>query len=386
MWYTKLIYGVLLIIGLFFAILYDGIFSVVLFGILLLLPVSQLLLLFYLRKQLHLSLQVHEAVIGRQQQQILYCTLHNKSVLPMNYCAVTLNIENQTALESETIQLQLPLQGRFRAKVSFQLTSAHCGKLFVTVKNCRIMDYLHLFSGRVYSHANVSCMVIPSEQAEGLVMQNANRAQLEESVTYDPVKTGDDNTEIFGIREFQDNDNPKRIHWKRSSREEVLFVKEYSRPLERQYLIVVERLLPDRRRIDASRMDVQLELAHAFACILLRQQIPFSLAWNTDDGGLQCVPVTAPAQLQQCMMQILEDAPCQHGSPAAAQIHTTEQYAMLLHISHSMPDAAQLRSFSGQKYCFLTDSQAVQQETAAGQSIPITLETMQTVLNVVCNS
>ena len=36
MWYTKLIYLVLLIIGLFFSVLYEGIFSMLLLGVLIL--------------------------------------------------------------------------------------------------------------------------------------------------------------------------------------------------------------------------------------------------------------------------------------------------------------------------------------------------------------
>ena len=42
MWYTKLIYLVLLIIGLFFSVLYEGIFSMLLLGVLILLPLTQL--------------------------------------------------------------------------------------------------------------------------------------------------------------------------------------------------------------------------------------------------------------------------------------------------------------------------------------------------------
>ncbi len=72
-------------------------------------------------------------------------------------------------------------------------------------------------------------------------MPNLQRSEMEDRVNYDPNRPGDDNTELFGIREFRDTDNPKRIHWKRSSREETLFVKEYSRPLEKQCAIWIDR-------------------------------------------------------------------------------------------------------------------------------------------------
>ena len=65
MWYTKLIYLVLLIIGLFFSVLYEGIFSMLLLGVLILLPLTQLWLVHHVRRRLSNSLSLVQTELGR---------------------------------------------------------------------------------------------------------------------------------------------------------------------------------------------------------------------------------------------------------------------------------------------------------------------------------
>lgn len=385
MWYTKLIYIVLLFIGLLFSILYDGIFSILLFIMLLLLPITQFCLVHHVRRQISVSLQVKQSEIGRENPQSLYCTLQNKSRLPLNYCRTTLELHNETAGETEQLELQLPLQGKFSATVSFQFSSQHCGKLHIRVKNCRVMDYLHLFSCLVRNHTTTDCVVIPSEQADGLTMQAATRTEQEESVIYDPNRPGDDNTELFGIREFQNTDNPKRIHWKRSSREENLFVKEYSRPIEKQFCILLDRSQPNGQLVTGAQIDAQMECAHALSCILLRQQVPLVLAWNTEET-LQVQSISTMAQLQQCMIQILEEPPLPEPVSALQQLQESGfpvPYAMLFHIAHmeQLPETVASRC-AGKQFHLLTGSQVQKQETV----LPISMETLPAVLTTVCNA
>ncbi len=386
MWYTKLIYVILLIIGLLFSILYDGIFSMLLFGVLLLLPLTQFCLVHHVRRRLSVTLQVKQTEVGRNSPQQLYCTLQNKSRLPLNYCHTTLELKNETAGETEQLELQLPLQGNFAATVSFQFTSLHCGKLHIHVKSCRVMDYLHLFSCSVRKHTAADCVVIPSEQADGLIIQAANRSEQAESVVYDPNRPGDDNTELFGIREYQNTDNPKRIHWKRSSREETLFVKEYSRPMEKQYCILIDRSQPERQPVTGGQIDAQMECAHALSCILLRQQVPLVLAWNTEKS-LEVQPVSTPAQLQQCMTQILEEPPLQEPISALQQLQESGfpvPYAMLFHIAHmeNLPNNAASIGNIGKQLHLLTSPQAQKQESV----LPISMEILPAVLTTICNA
>ena len=134
MWYTKLIYLVLLIIGLFFSVLYEGIFSMLLLGVLILLPLTQFWLVHHVRRRLSISLSLAQTEMGRGTPQKLYCTLQNKSHFPLNYCHVTLDLQQVATKETEQLELQLPLQGNFAATVSFQFAAMHCGKLKISVK------------------------------------------------------------------------------------------------------------------------------------------------------------------------------------------------------------------------------------------------------------
>ncbi len=382
MWYTKLIYLILLVVGLLFAILYDGLFSILLFCILLLLPLTQLWLLHHVRRRLSVSLQVKQSEIQREAPQQLYCNVQNKSHFPLNYCHMTLELKNETTKQSEYLELQLPIQSKFQAAVSFQFTSSHCGNLQIRVKRCRIMDYLHLFSCNVRKKEETTCVVLPSMQADEFSFQNIQQTE-QESITYDPNRPGDDNTELFGVREFQDGDNPKRIHWKRSSRSETWFVKEYSRPLERQSCILLDRLSSG--NITPEQIDAQMECAYALGCILLRQQVSFVIAWNTASTLVQ-TPVADMAQLQTCMAKVLEDEPPEAGNVALLQLQQNPPlipYANLIHIGHTLLDPTMTtETGAGKTTHLLTTPDTTQQ----AQTMFLSLETLPSVLSTICNS
>lgn len=381
MWYTKLIYLVLLIIGLLFSVLYEGIFSMLLLGILILLPLTQLWLVHHVRRRLSVSLTLAQSEMGRGTPQKLYCTLQNKSHFPLNYCHVTLNLQQVATKETEELELQLPLQGNFAATVSFQFAAMHCGKLQISVKKCRIADYFHLFRCSVRKCTTAEGIVVPSEQAESLNFPDLRRSEMEDSVRYDPNRPGDDNTELFGIREFRDQDNPKRIHWKRSSREETLFVKEYSRPLEKQCAIWIDRTQPKDMQITGAKVDAQMEAAHALVCMLLRQQIPAVLFWNTEQGT-QHQTIETPEHLQQCMVQVLE-SPIPTESTGFHPALETAAYADFFCITHAAElDTNAYRRIAEQIFVLSTDETVLQQATV----FPITMETLLETLAAVCNS
>lgn len=380
MWYTKLIYLVLLIIGLFFSVLYDGIFSMLLLGVLILLPLTQFWLVHHVRRRLSVSLSLAQTEMGRGIPQKLYCTMQNKSHFPLNYCHVTLNLQQVATKETEELELQLPLQGNFAATVSFQFAAMHCGKLRISVKKCRIADYFHLFSCSVRKCTAAEGIVVPSEQAGSLSMPNLQRSEMEDSVNYDPNRPGDDNTELFGIREFRDTDNPKRIHWKRSSREETLFVKEYSRPLEKQCAIWIDQTQTKAMQITGAKVDAQMEAAHALACILMRQQVPVVLFWNTEQGT-QHQTIETPEQLQRCMVQVLE-SPAPTESTGFQPVSEPATYAELFCITHAAElDTNAYRRTAEQILVLSTDETVLQQAAV----FPISMETLLETLAAVCN-
>ncbi len=181
MWYTKLIYLVLLIIGLFFSVLYEGIFSMLLLGVLILLPLTQLWLVHHVRRRLSISLSLAQTEMGRGIPQKLYCTMQNKSHFPLNYCHVTLDLQQVATKETEQLELQLPLQGNFAATVSFQFAAMHCGKLKISVKKCRIADYFHLFSAKMHGSGGDCCSLGAGrkfEYAQFAAVRDGGQCQL----------------------------------------------------------------------------------------------------------------------------------------------------------------------------------------------------------------
>ena len=63
-----------------------------LLGVLILLPLTQLWLVHHVRRRLSISLSLAQTEMGRGTSQKLYCTLQTKP-FPLNYCHVTLDLQ-----------------------------------------------------------------------------------------------------------------------------------------------------------------------------------------------------------------------------------------------------------------------------------------------------
>jgi hypothetical protein len=72
-----------------------------------------------------------------------------------------------------------------------------------------------------------------------MVVENVS-SEIVESDTYSKDKSGDDCSEVFDIREYQDGDRLNRIHWKLSSKSDQTYVKEYSLPISNSVVIIPE--------------------------------------------------------------------------------------------------------------------------------------------------
>jgi hypothetical protein len=79
-----------------------------------------------------------------------------------------------------------------------------------------------------------------------------------ESEVFSKVKAGDDSSEVFDIREYQEGDRLNRVHWKLSSKNEETYVKEYSLPISNSIVIIPE--IVNHERLKISTMDTITEL------------------------------------------------------------------------------------------------------------------------------
>lgn len=100
-----------------------------------------------------------------------------------------------------------------------------------------------------------------------------------ESEHFSEDKPGDDPSEVFDIREYEDGDRIRNIHWKLTSKRDEFMVKEYSLPLGHFGAVILDS------KMFLNTAEALLETALAVSHWMMQQKSPFYLIWQDGDTG-----------------------------------------------------------------------------------------------------
>lgn len=102
-----------------------------------------------------------------------------------------------------------------------------------------------------------------------------------EALVYDSLRSGDDASEVFKLREFQDGDKLKNIHWKLSAKMDELIVRENGFPKACSTVLILEGVGAvsgkNKRRQKASEAFLQVAASLSFS--MMDKECPHYVAW-----------------------------------------------------------------------------------------------------------
>ena len=158
-------------------------------------------------------------------------------------------------------------------EVHIILNGQHCGNIEIQIYHVYFSDYFNLISLKKRSRQTLSLMVMPSLLNIETTVEQLN-CQTHQNVFYDPHHPGDDYSELFDMRPYQEGDALNRIHWKLSMKSQHLMVKEGSLPIDDHILLTF--CLTHH----ADQNDRILSLFHSLATYLCLQEIPFDIQYK----------------------------------------------------------------------------------------------------------
>jgi hypothetical protein len=172
-----------------------------------------------------------------------------------------------------------------------------CGKLDISLDEIRVCDPLRLF-GRRREHASADTgYVAPAIFHVEIPAEYLDSYDIE-SYQYSQFEKGSDTGEVFGLRSYQDGDNPKQIHWKLSAKMDEVVVKIPSYPIENNILLLLDNLLAQETELSAERKSKLMELFWSLSATLLEQGMPHSVGWFDSVGeSFRLEPVRSREEL-----------------------------------------------------------------------------------------
>lgn len=185
---------------------------------------------------------------GDETEVTFYVT--NKGIFPVSEVRIKFTYKN-TCLAEKKDYVSVALGARHKERAILRIPAEYCGPALVTVKSYYVFDPIHLtfiykrVKKRDKNQAKCRFYIIPKMQEVSVEVPVPRLSEAEESTLYSKVKSGDDPSEIFDIREYHEGDRIHRIHWKLSSKRKTYMVKDFSLPISTSTCVLLSLCIGD---------------------------------------------------------------------------------------------------------------------------------------------
>lgn len=230
----KILYFIFLIMSAVFYLLFRGDLSFVLLLTLLIFPVMMLVML--LTAKIRIKAENFPQSCVRGDKAALKFKVKNRMFIPVSSCTITFVYRMTGDSRFKTYTAVLPLKARSEENVALNIAPEHCGTVEYSVKKVRVYDLIGLFSKKIKLDLNGSITVLPKELPCCVTPEQLPSRKDENGLLN--AGSGNDPSEITGLREYRDGDRMNRIHWKLSSRTDELIVKNLSEPYSGRILVI----------------------------------------------------------------------------------------------------------------------------------------------------
>lgn len=300
--------------------------SLFVFFFLLALPLFSLLLMFATGRCTAVKLETAEEQIQSGAPIVLRIVL--KTALPMgNRIKLRLVVSNhtmQTQLE-ESIILYALIKEQI---IEHQLISQYSGELCCRIAGARIYDLLGLFwyPMKLGTEQKIFTILLPRLHQLALPVRDKEEL-LRNGEEFSVLHSGNDPSELFGIRAFQEGDRLSQIHWKLSGKLGQMLVREGGCPTGKQTLILVDFCG------EISELDALLQLLFSLMETLRSQQISHNIGWyNSLRNCFTLIEVEKDEMVNDGIGTILSTIRPQIKPEAIEGFDDDEQYTQVLYL------------------------------------------------------
>jgi hypothetical protein len=334
----RLEYGLLLLAVIVFHIFLVDYLSFFVLIFFLALPVVSLLVTLLISRGIVAKLEVESSSIQKSETLPIQLKIKNTSFLP---CRIRVELVIRNELLQEEIRSTFFITTGYRIQTVEQtLSSKYCGKLDCHIKELRIYDYLGLLSFHKKADDRKSCVfvlpfVYPLMQVDMKINQYVeNNESLQ-------VRTGDNPSEIFDIREYRDGDRLSRILWKLSSKHDQLLVKDLGLPISNNVLLLFDL------NGGNEELDGLFDTLNSVSCFLLENQIIHEIGWyDTQNEGFVHTEIVKKDDLNMVLNSTLSTGRTEHQPLALmnyGNVYDSKRYAEVIYLcSEISPDCITL--------------------------------------------
>lgn len=250
----KILYGVMLLAAAAAFIYANSVASMLLLILMIVLPVIIKLTVMNNAGSIDIKCFMSDACVAGSAAKPLTITVENRNLLPMGNIEIELEYTNHMFSDKYEEKVSLCGVGR---KQSFELPlkADRCGRSEIEVKQVYCSDFLNIMRGKVDFYWKKRYTVYPNLPDIQLHAQKLLTAEFG-GQNYDRSRRGNDNSEVFQVREYEAGDSLSAAHWKLSAKMDNIIIREWSRPNNFRLLVLFDLISNDIKG-NALSFDVQ---------------------------------------------------------------------------------------------------------------------------------
>lgn len=254
--------------------------------------------------KVELSTTTH--VLAKGEKIPITLKLYNPTFLPVYAIKVYLTYNNEFSSKKYQKEYMVAIDGKSRTSITYNFISEFSGNINISLKKIRCYDSLKLFSLKKRCNEEVRVAVLPNfYDIEEEIINSKNKSSIESDV-YSASNKGDDPSEVFTVREYREGDRPSQIHWKLSSKQAELMVKEFSDPLNCSLLIFIDFNIKKGKN-SLIYMDSLIESALSISYNLLLKQESHYLSWfDSKLGACRRIKISTDKDFYEAAGGVLE--------------------------------------------------------------------------------
>lgn len=276
----------------------------------------------------------------------------NRFPFPILRAVLRLELTNLLTRETLVLPLTFSLLPLGRTSVPFSFQSAHCGRLLFRCTEIRIYDLLGLFPMKKKLELEEKRMVAPEIfPIHVQLLGSEHPAGGEDALHFH--RKGQDWSEPFQIRAYQEGDSLKRIHWKLSQKLDRYLVLDPSQTLDRALLVFWDQgvLTSD---TPPEVTDALAESVLSLCLALVQAEIPYTVAWGS--GDVELMDISSLESLYALLPHLFSLPSEQAGAsqiPACLQTLGERRYPLWAYFGSSGSADFSLLSQAGKVTAFL---------------------------------
>ena len=239
----KILYAVMLALAVLLFVIANSAAALVLLILLVLLPFA---IHFFVRDnagKISIKCSMPAAFTVGAELKPVTIEVENKSFLPMGHIELLIEYENHMFGTKHSEIVSLCGSGRVQS-FEYMLDSERCGRSEVHINEVYCCDILNITRRRIDYHWRREFTVYPKLPPLQLYSQKLLSAEFG-GQNYDRTRKGNDNSEVFQVREYEQGDNLSAAHWKLSAKVDDIIIRDWSRPKNFRLLVLFDLMKND---------------------------------------------------------------------------------------------------------------------------------------------